>query len=286
MSVGTRRKLMPGERRSAVRFFARFFLVLILLFIAGAGLNFFEIIVWSGLDLQAPLPGQSGHPFFHIHLAAALFLAAWGNRLTRQWFLGPRKPSPVRPHATENVINTPDYEREKPSEARTTAQPTKAGWRKGPVLLFLAVAFVFGATTYRAMDFFSSNSEPPVQAIDQGDSAQSLPIQDIEQKSDMTLEEAVLEYYVGLDSVQGQNLSSGAVLDGYLTNLTPVALEIAVHLSTPLFLRNSGAGQNMIVTKVFGRGMRYMRRGEDWIVALKPAERIRSPSLEWFTIHA
>jgi len=270
MSVGTRRKLMPGERRSPVRFVARFFLVLVLLFITGTGLNFIEILVWSGFDLPAPFPGQSDHPFFHIHVATTLFLAAWGNRLTRGWFLEGRKLSRVRARAAENVIDAP----EAPDESLTTPKPTKARWRKGLVLLFLAVAFVLGATAYRALDFFGSIGEPPFQSVDQVEPVQSPTSQDIEQKTDMTLEEAVLEYYVGLDSVQGQNLSSGAVLDGYLTNLTPVGLEIAVHLATPLFLRNSGSGQNMIVTKVFERGGRYMRRGEDWIVPLEPGERI------------
>ena len=56
---------------------------------------------------------------------------------------------------------------------------------------------------------------------------------------------------VRLISATGMGRSSGASVEGYLINDTAAERHVGIYLSRPIYLRNSGAGQDMIATEVY-----------------------------------
>ena len=89
----------------------------------------------------------------------------------------------------------------------------------------------------------------------------------------LTLTQAIDSSNVRLDDVRGLNYSSGP-LTASLVNLTDRALRLAVHLDTPLFFRNLGAGQNMIATSLLDRSGSALTDGVQTWVPIAPAERL------------
>jgi hypothetical protein len=59
----------------------------------------------------------------------------------------------------------------------------------------------------------------------------------------------------------GNGSSSGAAVEGYITNKTTRVLYIDVHLSAPLYLKNSGNGQDMVALEVYLASGEYSSLG-------------------------
>lgn len=81
--------------------------------------------------------------------------------------------------------------------------------------------------------------------------------------------------HVALDGASGNGNSSGAAVEGFLSNLTSAVRRIDVHLSIPLHLRNRGAGQNMVAVQVYRADGGYLSDGRRSFVELPPGERTR-----------
>lgn len=80
---------------------------------------------------------------------------------------------------------------------------------------------------------------------------------------------------IRLTSTTGNGASSGMVVTGYLTNETAAQKNIDVHLINPLYLVNSGHGQNMVAIQIYRSDSTYMSdRGRSFI-PLRP--RARTP---------
>jgi hypothetical protein len=81
--------------------------------------------------------------------------------------------------------------------------------------------------------------------------------------------------HVALYGASGNGNSSGAAVEGFLSNLTSAVRRIDVHLSTPLHMRNRGAGQNMVAVQVYRADGGYLSDGRRSFVELQPGERTR-----------
>ena len=75
---------------------------------------------------------------------------------------------------------------------------------------------------------------------------------------------------VVLEDAKGTGASSGSAVTGVLANKGDSEIYIAVNLSKPLLLVNSGAGQNMIVTQVYHGDGAYLSDGEQSFISLEP----------------
>lgn len=62
---------------------------------------------------------------------------------------------------------------------------------------------------------------------------------------------------VALVEVTGTGRSTGHVLEGYLVNKTSTTKRLDVRFDSPVFLLNSGSGQNMVATQIFKKGGGY-----------------------------
>ena len=258
-SMGKRRELMRGKQRSVLRFFVRCLLVLVLFFASGVLLTAAEAIVWFELlGLPEPIPGQAGHPFFQVHAAAVMGLTALGHKLTRGWFSGPALSHPASSPSPDS--------------------PPKIGYRKGAVWLFLIVAIVLGATAYRALDLLGPTSELPPASVSESPEPvpESLaeaarPTQETAAhsrtprtgRSIENLTDIVSKGLAEIMFVNGNGSSTGAALDAFLVNRTQQERRFSVQLDEPLFLRNQGAGQNMLITRVLAEHGRYWQSSED-----------------------
>ena len=112
------------------------------------------------------------------------------------------------------------------------------------IVLFLPLAILCVFTSIHAEDI-----EDLVHAIEVGDMA--------------------------LVSVTGTGGSTGLVMEGQVVNQTSDAKKLDIRLSTPLFLKNSGSGQDMVATQIFMRGGGYVQ-GPDKrsFIPLKSGERL------------
>ena len=80
---------------------------------------------------------------------------------------------------------------------------------------------------------------------------------------------------VNLVSAAGNGSSSGASVEAFLVNETAIDKYLAVNLSRPIYLVNSGAGQNMVASQVYLGDGGYVSDGERSFIILKPRERTR-----------
>lgn len=76
-----------------------------------------------------------------------------------------------------------------------------------------------------------------------------------------SLDQLIHNGTIQIITVAGNGSSSGAALDGILLNATDRTVTIDVHLSEPVYFRNSGPGQNMIATQVYSSGGAYEMKG-------------------------
>lgn len=82
------------------------------------------------------------------------------------------------------------------------------------------------------------------------------------------LHELLADGDIIMELITGTGGSSGLAIEGYLVNRGPDDHNIDVHLGSPLYLSNSGKGQNMVVTQVYGRDGRYLSDGTQRFVRL------------------
>ena len=81
---------------------------------------------------------------------------------------------------------------------------------------------------------------------------------------------------VSLVRASGNGASSGNSIDAVLRNNTEREIEVDVFMRQPVFLTNTGVGQNMIASMVVGADGGYMQNGERSVVALKPSEQFNA----------
>ena len=86
------------------------------------------------------------------------------------------------------------------------------------------------------------------------------------------LSELISSGAVSLVQARGNGASSGNSIDAVLRNNTERELQINVFLDQPIFLANSGVGQNMIASMVVGDDGSYKQEGSRSIVTLRPSE--------------
>jgi hypothetical protein len=72
--------------------------------------------------------------------------------------------------------------------------------------------------------------------------------------------------------VNGNGGSSGMVIDGFLRNSNSGELWIDIDIKQGLYLKNSGAGQNMVATQIYLEGGRYSFDGSRNFIVLSPRE--------------
>jgi len=77
---------------------------------------------------------------------------------------------------------------------------------------------------------------------------------------------------VTLVSAIGRGLSSGAAIKGVLRNETASERKISTAFSVPLYLRNSGSGQNMLATGVYYPDGGYYSDGQQSFITLAPQQ--------------
>ena len=78
---------------------------------------------------------------------------------------------------------------------------------------------------------------------------------------------------VVLNSATGNGSSSGSAVDGFLVNQADAEIRIDVYLSRPIYLVNSGRGQNMVAAQVYLGGGRYQSVGRRSFITLRPRVR-------------
>ena len=76
---------------------------------------------------------------------------------------------------------------------------------------------------------------------------------------------------VSIVNATGNGSSSGNSIDAVLRNNTGRAIEVDVFMRQPIFLTNSGAGQNMIANMVVGGDGGYMQSESRSFIELKPS---------------
>lgn len=76
---------------------------------------------------------------------------------------------------------------------------------------------------------------------------------------------------VSLVRASGNGSSSGNSIDAVLRNNTQRAVEVDVYMRQPVYLRNSGVGQNMIASMVVGADGGYVLKGGRSVVTLRPS---------------
>ena len=81
--------------------------------------------------------------------------------------------------------------------------------------------------------------------------------------------------HIAIDGASGNGASSGFAIDAYLTNHHNIEVSLDISLKQPIFMRNRGRGQNMIVTKVYLHGGAYQSDGFRSFISLQP--KVRTP---------
>jgi hypothetical protein len=82
----------------------------------------------------------------------------------------------------------------------------------------------------------------------------------------------VLENGQAALTASGNGSSSGMALTGYVQNGTSSELRINIYIREGLYLRNSGAGQNMVASQIYLKGGRYVSDGLSNFIILNPRE--------------
>lgn len=75
-----------------------------------------------------------------------------------------------------------------------------------------------------------------------------------------------------LTKMTGKGISSGLSIKGKLVNMTKEKLYIDVQLKNPLFLINSGSGQNMIASQIYINNGEYSTDGKRRCIILDQAD--------------
>ena len=86
--------------------------------------------------------------------------------------------------------------------------------------------------------------------------------------TDLTSE--ISEEHIILVSAVGNGSSSGAAIDAIVVNGGASERHVNIHLSRPLYLVNSGSGQDMVASQVFLADGGYLSDGRSSFVTLQP----------------
>lgn len=86
---------------------------------------------------------------------------------------------------------------------------------------------------------------------------------------------------VELVRAAGNGASSGNSVDAVLRNTTGREIQVDVFMRQPVYLANSGAGQNMIASMVVGENGQYVQDGSRSIVVLEPGEAFNASLVAW-----
>ena len=73
-----------------------------------------------------------------------------------------------------------------------------------------------------------------------------------------------------LVSARGNGSSSGTAVEGYLTNQTEAVRRVNIYLTRPIYLVNSGQGQNMVASEVYYGDGEYLSDGRRPFIELEP----------------
>ena len=73
-----------------------------------------------------------------------------------------------------------------------------------------------------------------------------------------------------LVSARGNGSSSGTAVEGYLTNQTVAVRRVNIYLTRPIYLVNSGQGQNMVASEVYYGDGEYLSDGRRPFIELEP----------------
>jgi hypothetical protein len=74
-----------------------------------------------------------------------------------------------------------------------------------------------------------------------------------------------------LVSAKGNGSSSGTAVEGYLTNQTAAVRRVNIYLTRPIYLVNSGQGQNMVASEVYYGDGDYLSDGRRPFIELEPS---------------
>jgi hypothetical protein len=78
-----------------------------------------------------------------------------------------------------------------------------------------------------------------------------------------------------LRSLAGNGSSSGAAIEGELTNLSSNSIALSVNLAEPIFLVNNGSAQNMVVSAIYPASGSYRRDRRGSFLQIGPKASIR-----------
>ena len=76
---------------------------------------------------------------------------------------------------------------------------------------------------------------------------------------------------IELVTARGNGNSSGAAVEGALTNKTDALLRVNIYLTRPLYLVNDGQGQNMVASEVYYGDGDYLSDGRRPFIELEPS---------------
>jgi hypothetical protein len=82
----------------------------------------------------------------------------------------------------------------------------------------------------------------------------------------------VLENGQAALTANGNGGSSGMVINGHLRNITSGELRINTSINRGIYFKNSGAGQNMIATRIYLKGGQYYSDGSHEFIVLQSQE--------------
>ena len=223
-SMRKRKQLMEGQPRSAGRFFARFLLVAGLFSVSGFLTSAATLFLWHNVLGHTSPPTGPAMPFFDLAMPAWLWLTVLGHHLTRGWFAG----------------------------------PGATGWKKGPILACLAAVLLLGAM---AATFYAAQSPTGYEAA-RPTQRTLAPSRNPSARRIENLTDLVSKGQAEIMYVNGNGHSTGSALDAFLLNRTQSERRISIQLAEPLFLRNRGAGQDMLITRVLAEHGRYRESTE------------------------
>lgn len=97
-----------------------------------------------------------------------------------------------------------------------------------------------------------------------------------QKQSSTDLADLISSGEVSLVRASGNGASSGNSVDAVLRNNTGREIEVDIFMRQPIFLTNSGIGQNMIASMVLGADGGYTRNGDREVVTLRPSEQFNA----------
>lgn len=86
---------------------------------------------------------------------------------------------------------------------------------------------------------------------------------------------ALRDSLIAIKDASGTGASSGSSVEAQLENMSGKEVNIDVYMSLPVFLVNRGAGQNMVLSQVYGDDGAYTSDGERSFITLQPRQSLK-----------